>query len=235
MRAVVEERSRMAREIHDTLAQGFAGIALQLESVLQKPWAKGVEIGPIAVACRWRSRAAGKLTARSPRFAPCILKNLSKTCCGSFCKPRLQGATLELAVTATGFHSVCLQSTRTGAANCTGSRGQYSATRAGHTDRRAFGIRTEQPGGGNCRRWSRLRCFRRTVSRGRSFRNYGDEGTRGQDQGGFRDSIRERRYPDRALVPIPSRQGQFWHRLWWRRSGFKTWIHPAALHRNSRA
>jgi two-component sensor histidine kinase len=35
MTAVVEERSRMAREIHDTLAQGFAGIALQLESALQ--------------------------------------------------------------------------------------------------------------------------------------------------------------------------------------------------------
>jgi signal transduction histidine kinase len=35
MSAVVEERSRMAREIHDTLAQSFAGIALQLESALQ--------------------------------------------------------------------------------------------------------------------------------------------------------------------------------------------------------
>jgi signal transduction histidine kinase len=34
MSAVVEERSRMAREIHDTLAQSFAGIALQLESAL---------------------------------------------------------------------------------------------------------------------------------------------------------------------------------------------------------
>jgi signal transduction histidine kinase len=35
MSAVHEERSRMAREIHDTLAQSFAGIALQLESALQ--------------------------------------------------------------------------------------------------------------------------------------------------------------------------------------------------------
>jgi signal transduction histidine kinase len=34
MGAVIEERLRMAREIHDTLAQGFAGIALQLESAL---------------------------------------------------------------------------------------------------------------------------------------------------------------------------------------------------------
>lgn len=33
MQLVVEERSRIAREIHDTLAQGFAGIALQLQGV----------------------------------------------------------------------------------------------------------------------------------------------------------------------------------------------------------
>ncbi|HKS43191.1 MAG TPA: two-component regulator propeller domain-containing protein [Blastocatellia bacterium] len=31
--AVLEERNRIAREIHDTLAQGFAGISLQLEAV----------------------------------------------------------------------------------------------------------------------------------------------------------------------------------------------------------
>ena len=37
LRAVLEERSRLAREIHDTLAQGFAGIALQLESALHGP------------------------------------------------------------------------------------------------------------------------------------------------------------------------------------------------------
>ena len=30
--AVMEERNRMAREIHDTLAQGFTGIILQLEA-----------------------------------------------------------------------------------------------------------------------------------------------------------------------------------------------------------
>jgi signal transduction histidine kinase len=33
MQMVLEERSRIAREIHDTLAQGFAGIALQLQSL----------------------------------------------------------------------------------------------------------------------------------------------------------------------------------------------------------
>src|SRR5439155_3551276 len=30
--AVLEERNRMAREIHDTLAQSFAGVLLQLEA-----------------------------------------------------------------------------------------------------------------------------------------------------------------------------------------------------------
>jgi signal transduction histidine kinase len=33
--AVVEERGRLAREIHDTLAQGLAGISIQLESVAE--------------------------------------------------------------------------------------------------------------------------------------------------------------------------------------------------------
>ena len=32
-RAVIEERSRIAREMHDTMAQGFSGVALQLEGV----------------------------------------------------------------------------------------------------------------------------------------------------------------------------------------------------------
>ena len=33
--AVLEERNRMAREIHDTLAQGFTGIVLQMEAAEQ--------------------------------------------------------------------------------------------------------------------------------------------------------------------------------------------------------
>lgn len=49
MSAVAEERSRMAREIHDTLAQSFAGIVLQLESALHGP-RSDVESAPVAMA-----------------------------------------------------------------------------------------------------------------------------------------------------------------------------------------
>ena len=31
--AILEERNRMARDIHDTLAQGFTGVIVQLEAV----------------------------------------------------------------------------------------------------------------------------------------------------------------------------------------------------------
>ncbi len=47
--AVLEERNRIARDIHDTLAQGFAAILMQLQSVqrtsekLSKPVAKSIE------------------------------------------------------------------------------------------------------------------------------------------------------------------------------------------------
>jgi len=50
LQAVLEERSRMAREIHDTLAQGFAGIALQLESALQGPRSGVTGTDPIEMA-----------------------------------------------------------------------------------------------------------------------------------------------------------------------------------------
>jgi signal transduction histidine kinase len=39
--AVMEERNRLAREIHDTLAQAFAGILLQLEAVPERGGARG--------------------------------------------------------------------------------------------------------------------------------------------------------------------------------------------------
>ena len=49
--AVMEERNRMAREIHDTLAQGFTGIVLQLEAAEQ------ASEGSPAEVIRYLSRA----------------------------------------------------------------------------------------------------------------------------------------------------------------------------------
>ena len=43
--AILEERNRMAREIHDTLAQGFTGIVIQLEAGEQAMERDPVEIG----------------------------------------------------------------------------------------------------------------------------------------------------------------------------------------------
>jgi signal transduction histidine kinase len=102
MRAVVEERSRMAREIHDTLAQSFAGIALQLESVLQKPWAKGVEIAPVVVACHMAQQSrreahrsiAALRTLHTEEPLEDMLKKLLQT--------QVAGSEAELAVTAAG-------------------------------------------------------------------------------------------------------------------------------------
>lgn len=56
LRAVLNERSRLARDIHDTLAQSFAGIAFQLESSLADPQAVDVENVGIALQMARQSR-----------------------------------------------------------------------------------------------------------------------------------------------------------------------------------
>ncbi len=58
---VLEERARMAREIHDTLAQGFVGISSQLDAVALKM------NGDDAVArqhLRWRKRWPGTVSPK---------------------------------------------------------------------------------------------------------------------------------------------------------------------------
>jgi len=102
MRAVVEERSRMAREIHDTLAQGFAGIALQLESVLQKPWAKEVEIAPVAVACHMaqqsRREAHRSIAALRTLHTEEVLEDMLR----KLLQTQVAGSQVDLAVSASG-------------------------------------------------------------------------------------------------------------------------------------
>jgi signal transduction histidine kinase len=59
--AVMEERNRMAREIHDTLAQGFTGIILQLEA-MEQSLEKNKEEDVLAHLNRARSLARGSLS-----------------------------------------------------------------------------------------------------------------------------------------------------------------------------
>ncbi len=59
--AVMEERNRMAREIHDTLAQGFTGIILQMEAMEQALERKKEE-DVVAHLNRARSLARGSLS-----------------------------------------------------------------------------------------------------------------------------------------------------------------------------
>lgn len=56
--AVLTERNRMAREIHDTLAQGFAGISIQLEAL-------GDRLGEIPEAARRHLNLARQLVRQS--------------------------------------------------------------------------------------------------------------------------------------------------------------------------
>jgi nitrate/nitrite-specific signal transduction histidine kinase len=59
--AVMEERNRMAREIHDTLAQGFTGIILQLEAA-EQALEKGSNQDTVSHLNKARSLARGSLS-----------------------------------------------------------------------------------------------------------------------------------------------------------------------------
>jgi signal transduction histidine kinase len=59
--AVMEERNRISREIHDTLAQGFTGIILQLEAAEQALEAKNID-SVLSHMNRARSLARGSLS-----------------------------------------------------------------------------------------------------------------------------------------------------------------------------
>jgi len=62
---VLDERARLAREIHDTLAQGFVGISSQLDAVAL------TLNGKLDVhASTWNSPARWRVTASPKRGAP---------------------------------------------------------------------------------------------------------------------------------------------------------------------
>lgn len=69
LRAVLMERSRLAREIHDTLAQSFAGIALQLESSLIDSDSRTAEASSVEAALQMarQSRREAHVTVAALR------------------------------------------------------------------------------------------------------------------------------------------------------------------------
>jgi signal transduction histidine kinase len=69
LHAVLEERSQMAREVHDTLAQGFAAIAFQLESGMASSSPRNRASDPIGLALQMaeRSRSEAHLSIAALR------------------------------------------------------------------------------------------------------------------------------------------------------------------------
>lgn len=83
MQAVLDERLRMAREIHDTLAQGYAAIAFQLESAIDNNSCVGTPDSlTLALQMAERSRSEAHLSIASLRALhydaqfPALLRHL---------------------------------------------------------------------------------------------------------------------------------------------------------------
>ena len=71
-KAILEERNRLARDIHDNLAQGFAAILMQLQAAQREVGVAAARASPRASRRRSISRARTwpKRAARSARCAP---------------------------------------------------------------------------------------------------------------------------------------------------------------------
>ncbi len=54
--AVLDERTRLARDIHDTLLQGFTGIALKLVAASSRVTEPPESVAPCEIWSDWRSR-----------------------------------------------------------------------------------------------------------------------------------------------------------------------------------
>jgi signal transduction histidine kinase len=75
--AVLEERASLARELHDTLLQGFTGVTLQLRALLRRPPESRAESqerlarieGEATEAVQSARRAVGDMRGGSPMFA----------------------------------------------------------------------------------------------------------------------------------------------------------------------
>jgi signal transduction histidine kinase len=101
MSAVVEERSRMAREIHDTLAQSFAGIALQLESALHGV-PPDAESAPVSMALQM-ARQSRREAHRSIAALRTLHTDQSlETMLHKVLRPHVTGSQVQLSVSSRG-------------------------------------------------------------------------------------------------------------------------------------
>ncbi|HRI65856.1 MAG TPA: PAS domain S-box protein [Polyangium sp.] len=88
--AVTAERTRMARDLHDTLAQGFTGVIVQLEAA-EDAWSKGLSPEAGAHVTRARELARGslheaRLSTRALRPAALMEQSLCKALDDMICK-----------------------------------------------------------------------------------------------------------------------------------------------------
>ncbi|HWX95134.1 MAG TPA: histidine kinase [Terriglobales bacterium] len=221
MSAVVEERSRMAREIHDTLAQSFAGIALQLESALHGP-RPDIESAPVTMALSMarqsRREAHRSIAALRTLHTDQTLENMLY----KVLRPQVAESHVELSVTSKGTperlsgeaESQVLRIAQEAVANAT----QHAlATRiAVHLvfDNRMLILEIEDDGRG----------FEVSTAPGSEEGHFGITGMRERAASMKADlTIQSSRDGTRVLldVPIPSRRMQLWKLAppWTRRLG----------------
>ncbi len=143
LRAVLEERSRMAREIHDTLAQGFAGIALQLESALQQSRAENVGIGSVAMAFHMAQESRREAHRSIAALRTLHTNRPRKICCKRYYGHRLPGAGWACRSQEAAIRSAYLAKRRTGFAHRARSRGQRRAACHGQANRSAACVGAE--------------------------------------------------------------------------------------------
>ena len=85
--AVMEERNRLAREMHDTVAQSLAALVLQMETAQTELAAGSLEAvkGLLETAkiqartIRWRFTITRSISPRATRFSGCIRRTAAST------------------------------------------------------------------------------------------------------------------------------------------------------------
>ena len=102
LQAVLEERSRMAREIHDTLAQSFAGIALQLASALREPQSGTAGSDAVEMAFHMAEQSRREAHRSIAALRTLHTDEPLEAMLQKVLRPQLAGSHVELSVSRTG-------------------------------------------------------------------------------------------------------------------------------------